>query len=121
MVKRRFSAFHATSLSGQLAARRVTRLVLAGVQTPNCVRAPAFDAIARDIPAVVVLSDATASATPFVQESNLYDLRIAGCDILSTSEWAATLGAVAQVAAAEAVAAPPGADEASGSGAGPSS
>jgi hypothetical protein len=36
---------------------------LTGVQTPNCIRATAFDAIAHDYPSVVVLSDATAAAS----------------------------------------------------------
>ena len=33
--------------------------LLAGVQTPNCIRATAFDAVAHDYPSVTVLSDAT--------------------------------------------------------------
>jgi nicotinamidase-related amidase len=105
VVKKRFSGFLNTALLPELHARRCTRLVLAGVQTPNCVRATAFDALALDFAAVCVLSDATASATPFVQQANLYDLRFAGCEVLSTQEWADSL-------------APPRADGASGSGAG---
>jgi nicotinamidase-related amidase len=92
VVKTRFSAFHATALRADLAARGVTRLVLAGVQTPNCIRATAYDALALDVPTVVVLSDATAAATPFVQQANLYDLRVAGCDVFSVAEWAQSMG-----------------------------
>jgi nicotinamidase-related amidase len=98
VVKKRFSGFHATTLAAELASRGTTRLVLAGVQTPNCIRATAFDALSGSTDfagGVVVLSDATASATPFVQESNLYDLRCAGAEVLPTAEWVASLGGAA--------------------------
>jgi nicotinamidase-related amidase len=64
--------------------------VVAGVQTPNCIRATAMDGLSLDY-RVTVLEDATGSATPFVQEANLYDLRYAGCDVVSTHEWATGL------------------------------
>ena len=70
----------------------MTRLALAGVQTPNCIRATAYDALALDVPTVAVLSDATAAATPFVHGANLYDLRCAGADVLTVQEWAQALG-----------------------------
>lgn len=92
VAKTRFSAFHATALHADLTARGVTRLVLAGVQTPNCIRATAYDALALDMPSVTVLSDATAAATPFVQQANLYDLRVAGADVITVDEWAQALG-----------------------------
>ena len=44
----------------------VKKVVVAGVQTPNCVRATAYDAIAYDYDSVV-LSDATASKSKEVQ------------------------------------------------------
>ena len=92
MTKTRFSAFHATALHADLVSRGVTRLVLAGVQTPNCIRATAYDALALDVPSVTVLSDATAAATPFVQQANLYDLRVAGADVITVREWEQALG-----------------------------
>jgi nicotinamidase-related amidase len=118
--KTRFSGFHATNLAPTLAACHATRLVLAGVQTPNCIRATAFDALALDFPSVVVLSDATASSTPFVQEANLYDIRYAGAEVMSTQEWVDSLGGSASGSgsgggAAEGAAA--AGDGASGSGA----
>jgi nicotinamidase-related amidase len=128
--KTRFSGFHATNLAPTLAACHATRLVLAGVQTPNCIRATAFDALALDFPSVVVLSDATASSTPFVQEANLYDIRYAGAEVMSTQEWADSLrgsesasgsgsGSGSGAGAAEGAAAAADAGEgASGSGAG---
>jgi nicotinamidase-related amidase len=92
VTKKRFSAFHATNLVPTLTACHATRLVLAGVQTPNCIRATAYDALALDYPSVVVLSDATGSSTPFVQEANLYDIRYAGAEVMSTQEWIDSLG-----------------------------
>lgn len=49
---------------------QVDTVVLCGVQTPNCIRATAFDAVSLDYH-VAVLSDATASQTPEVQRANL--------------------------------------------------
>lgn len=45
-------------------------MVLCGVQTPNCIRATAVDAMGLDYE-VTVLSDATASKSEQVQENNL--------------------------------------------------
>lgn len=98
VAKTRFSAFHATPLLADLRARGVTRLALAGVQTPNCIRATAYDALALDVASVAVLSDASAAATPFVHNANLYDLRVAGADVLTVDEWAQTLGLEAAAA-----------------------
>ena len=94
LVKTRYSAFTKTPLGQLLADKGITHLVIAGVQTPNCIRATAFDGLAMDY-SVTVLSDATASATGFVQDSNLYDLRYAGCQVVATSDWAAGLAAPA--------------------------
>ncbi len=44
--------------------------MLCGVQTPNCIRGTAVDAIGLDYE-VAVLSDATASKSEAVQENNL--------------------------------------------------
>eukprot|EP00887_Chlorella_sp_A99_P000980 scaffold5.g980.t1 len=50
LVKRRFSAFFATHLDLLLRRLGTERLVVCGVQTPNCVRATAFDAVSLDYP-----------------------------------------------------------------------
>lgn len=71
----------------------VERVVLCGVQTPNCIRGTAWDAIALDYPRVTVLADATASASDAVQAANLHDLRCVSVDTPSVAEWAAQLGA----------------------------
>jgi nicotinamidase-related amidase len=49
---------------------KVDSVVLCGVQTPNCIRATAVDALGLDY-GVVVLGDATASKSDAVQENNL--------------------------------------------------
>jgi hypothetical protein len=68
----------------------VRQIILCGVQTPNCVRAGAYDGISLDYE-VTVLSDATASSSPEVQLANLagvFDLcschRYTFCDYTPT-------------------------------------
>lgn len=68
-------------------------MVLCGVQTPNCIRQTAFDAIGYDY-GVTVLSDATASASQEIQDSNLRDMRNVGVLTPTVEEWAATVPAV---------------------------
>ena len=53
VIKKRFSAFFQTSLDMMLRRCRVDRVVLCGFQTPNCIRASAFDAVSLDYPEVV--------------------------------------------------------------------
>ncbi len=89
IVKTRFSGFHHTNLAHLLRdGLGVDCVVLAGVQSPNCIRATAMDAIALDFPQVIVLNDATASATPEVQAANMRDLRNIGCTVIDVAEWA---------------------------------
>jgi nicotinamidase-related amidase len=85
VVKRRWSAFFATDLDLVLRRLGVRSVILAGVQTPNCIRATANDATSLDYQCVV-LSDATASAHAAIQEANLYDLAQMGVQILTTDE-----------------------------------
>ena len=92
MSKKRFSAFYATHLASLLRRLGCTHVVVAGVQTPNCIRATAFDALAEDFPAVSVLADCTASATDAVQNANLFDLRNAGIHTPTLAQWKASLG-----------------------------
>jgi nicotinamidase-related amidase len=89
--KKRFSAFWGTHLASLLRRLGAAHVVVAGVQTPNCVRATAFDAVAEDFADVSVLADATASATPAVQEANLADLRAAGVHTPTLGQWRASL------------------------------
>eukprot|EP00959_Pyramimonas_sp_CCMP1952_P299116 6256866-Pyramimonas_sp.AAC.1 len=52
IAKKRWSGFFNTHLDSVLKRLGVTTLVLAGVQTPNCIRGTAYDAIALDYPEV---------------------------------------------------------------------
>jgi len=90
--KKRFSAFHATHLASLLRRLGVNHVVVAGVQTPNCIRATAFDALAEDFSVGSGLADCTASATEVVQQANLFDLRNAGIHTPTLAQWRASLG-----------------------------
>uniref|UniRef100_A0A0E0H9M1 Isochorismatase-like domain-containing protein n=1 Tax=Oryza nivara TaxID=4536 RepID=A0A0E0H9M1_ORYNI len=64
LVKTRFSAFFATPLDSVLKTSGIKKLVIVGVQTPNCIRQTVFDAVALDYEKVTVIIDATAAARP---------------------------------------------------------
>jgi len=86
--KKRFSAFMYTHLETLLKhGLGVHHVVLCGVQTPNCIRATAMDAVAFNFPLVTVLRDATASATQAVQDANMVDLANMGCQVATVDEW----------------------------------
>ena len=91
--KKRFSAFMHTHLDSLLRRMGAQAVAVCGVQTPNCIRGTAWDAIALDYPQVTVLADATASASDEVQAANLGDLRAVGVGTPSVGEWAAGLAA----------------------------
>ena len=92
VTKKRFSAFWGTHLASLLRRMGATHVVIAGVQTPNCIRATAFDAVADDFPDVSIISDATASATDAIQKANLADCRGVGIHTPTLAEWRASLG-----------------------------
>ncbi|CAA7057979.1 unnamed protein product [Microthlaspi erraticum] len=87
IVKTRFSAFFATHLHSFLQTSGVTKLVIAGVQTPNCIRQTVFDAVALDYPDVTVITDATAAATPEIHNANILDMRNIGVKTPTLHEW----------------------------------
>jgi nicotinamidase-related amidase len=88
--KKRFSAFMYTHLENLLKhGLGIGHLILCGVQTPNCIRATAMDAVAMDFPRVTVLEDATASATRQVQDANIFDMKNIGVEIMLTRDWIA--------------------------------
>lgn len=84
--KRRFSAFFGTKLDTDLRDRSITSVVLAGTTTPNCVRATCLDALSLDYN-VIVLSDATSSSCPEVQEANIRDMAAIGAQIITVEEF----------------------------------
>lgn len=77
VVKKRFSAFFGTDLHARLTALGVDTVVLGGTQYPNCIRATATDALARDY-RVVVVTDCCSAATQAVAKANVADLRAMG-------------------------------------------
>lgn len=84
--KRRFSGFFQTELLMILTRLGIERVVLTGVQTPNCVRATAVDAIGYDFD-VTILEDATAAQTVDVHKANLFDLANMGVQLKKVSEF----------------------------------
>ncbi|MHB8070887.1 MAG: cysteine hydrolase family protein [Candidatus Cryosericum sp.] len=90
VIKTRWSAFFGTNLDLLLRRLGVHHVVLAGVQTPNCIRATAVDALSLDY-ATTVLSDATASQTEAIQASNLADMAAMGIQILTVTQFEESL------------------------------
>jgi nicotinamidase-related amidase len=91
IIKTRWSAFFATDLDALLRRLGTHTLILTGVQTPNCIRATANDALSLDY-ATTVLSDATASQTDEIQQSNLRDMAAMGVEIMTVSQFERSLG-----------------------------
>jgi nicotinamidase-related amidase len=84
IVKPRVSAFYATNLEAALRARRIERVVIAGVSSSWAVQAAARDAHDRDYQ-VVVVEDACAAANEEEHQASMAMLaRIA--KIISTAE-----------------------------------
>ncbi|VVA97817.1 unnamed protein product [Arabis nemorensis] len=91
IVKTRFSAFFGTNLHSFLQTSGVSNLVIAGVQTPNCIRQTVFDAVELDYPSVTVITDATAAATPEIHTANIQDMKNIGVKTPSLQEWSEEL------------------------------
>lgn len=89
--KTRFSAFLFTEFDALLRRMGVETLVLGGTQYPNCVRATAVDAMARDY-RVVVVTDACSAQTPEVAAANVFDLSRMGVDCVPLDSLDALLG-----------------------------
>ncbi len=85
VYKTRFSAFYATKLEQLLKTYDIDTLVLVGTQTPNCIRATAYDAAARNY-RTIVINDCTSSATTTIQKANLQDLANAGIEVLQDAD-----------------------------------
>ncbi|KAH9665867.1 putative inactive nicotinamidase [Citrus sinensis] len=87
VAKTRFSAFFATPLHSFLQDAGVDSLVITGIQTPNCIRQTAFDAIAYDYRSVTVIVDATAAVTPEVHSANIHDMKKVKIATPTLQEW----------------------------------
>lgn len=85
LSKTRMSGFFGTDLDLLLRSLGVTRIVVAGIQTPNCIRTTVFDAMAFGYETYLV-SDATAAATGEIHEANIRDMAAIGVRILTTED-----------------------------------
>ena len=63
----------------------ITQVVICATQYPNCIRATAFDAVARDF----LILDATSAANAAVAQANIYDMQQIGIDCLCFEGWMA--------------------------------
>jgi len=84
--KIRMSAFIGTELDIMLRTLGVTVIVVAGVQTPNCIRTTVFDAIAYNYP-VILLDDATGAKTEEIHRSNVRDMVNIGVSVMDTESF----------------------------------
>ncbi len=91
LSKKRFSAFFMTELPLILQKIRPEYVVIAGVQTPNCIRQTAVDSLSHDFNTIVV-SDATAAATSEVHRANLADMKRLGIRILTANQMKGLVG-----------------------------
>jgi len=85
LSKTRMSGFLGTDLDLLLRSLEIERVVVVGIQTPNCIRTTVFDAMAYGYDTVLV-SDAVAAATPEIHEANLRDMAAIGVSIITTEE-----------------------------------
>ncbi len=88
--KEKYSAFSATRLSGWLATRAVTTVVLCGVMTHVCVDSTARDALCRGYD-VIVAADACASKSRPLHEASLMCLSHAVARITTVRALSAAL------------------------------
>jgi len=91
VIKKRWSGFFMTELPLLLNRLGVRAVVIAGTQTPNCIRSTAFDAISYDLE-TTVLSDGTSAATPEIHQANLFDMQNIGIRTMTSEEVSHELG-----------------------------
>jgi nicotinamidase-related amidase len=84
------SAFIGTELDLMLRNLGITDLVVAGIQTPNCIRTTVFDAIAYNYP-VVLAVDATGAQTDEIHNANVRDMQNISVRIMTTKDLVASL------------------------------
>ncbi|WP_372623620.1 cysteine hydrolase family protein [Falsiroseomonas sp.] len=95
LVKHKPSAFHGTNLLGQLIARGVDTVIVAGGATSNCVQATVFDAASYNLRAIVP-QEAVFDRIPVSHAIALFDMDRQFADVLPAAEvlaWLATLQA----------------------------
>ncbi|MFH2028045.1 MAG: isochorismatase family cysteine hydrolase [Nanoarchaeota archaeon] len=85
IIKKRMSGFINTDLEKRLRSSGVDKVVITGVQTPNCIRATAFDAIAYDYETYLV-EDAVAANTQEIHDANILDMKNIGIKMIKTKD-----------------------------------
>jgi nicotinamidase-related amidase len=86
IIKSRWSGFFKTNLDLLLNRLGIKQVVLSGVQTPNCIRTTAYDAISYDLD-TIVLKDCSAAMTHEIHEYNLNDMAGIGIKIMMKDEF----------------------------------
>jgi nicotinamidase-related amidase len=79
------SAFIGTELDLMLRNLGVTEVVVTGIQTPNCIRATIYDAIAYNY-SVVAVSDAIWAQNDAIHQANLRDMTNIGVSVMSARD-----------------------------------
>jgi len=85
LTKQRFSAFLGTELDFLLRRLGVRTLLVSGTQYPNCIRATATDALARDY-RVVVVTNACSAQSERIAANNIEDMRNMGMTCATLEE-----------------------------------
>ena len=85
VVKQRFSAFAFTELDLLLRRAGVTKVVVCGVNLPNCPRTTMYDAVGLDYD-VVAVADALATTDDETHRSNLKDLAAIGVRVATAED-----------------------------------
>lgn len=90
VMKKKWSAFFRTELDLLLRKLDLDTVAITGTQTPNCIRATAFDADMNDF-GTVIISDCVSSNTEEVQRANLRDFRNVGFTVVDSQEFLSNL------------------------------
>jgi len=86
VIKKRWSAFFQTELDILLRRLHVNHIVVAGIQTPNCIRGTVWDANSLDYK-VTVLTDGTGAMSQEVHQANLFDMQNIGIQLMTTEKF----------------------------------
>ena len=89
IVKNRFSGFMQTELDFILRRLGVEKIVVCGIQYPNCIRATIFDGVALGYD-VTLITDATEAQTQEIAKANIVDISNIGVECLTTENFVTT-------------------------------
>jgi nicotinamidase-related amidase len=82
--KTRMSAFLFTDLDLLLRSRGIDEVFITGIQTPNCIRTTAFDAMAHNF-RTYLIEDAVAAQNQDIHQANCRDMSAIGIGMISTA------------------------------------